>query len=134
MAYYEEYIREAASKAFDQDIAEFKIYDSDGDLTSGALDPQYNEELFKAAMNEMTSYLYEKKKGGASIHPLFDETKVENIYITARGLAAPMVVVEYSELPSWFETTDAELREFCWRPQPAHTGQLTAAYFQPRKA
>jgi len=132
MSYYDEYIRESAEQAFDYEKAEFSLYDQDHEEMKGCLNGALNENLFIGAMFEMVTYLYEHGDGGDSMEMLFDPDNVEVIYISAKGLEAPTVIVEYEELPDWFQMKNADLREFYWHPKPALSGELTAGYFQPR--
>lgn len=134
VAYYDDYIRNRAEQAFDYDEATFALYDGDGEKQPSCLDDDLNEQMFVGAMREMIAYIFERKrdKGGASVGMFCEPENVENIYITARGLEAPTVVVEYETLPSWYSMKNADLREFYWHPKPALSGEWSAAYFQPR--
>lgn len=133
--YYEDYIREKAEQAFDIEKADFSVFDQDQEKVLGVLQEKLNEQTFKGVMCEMVAYLYERRnelQSDGSMSLLFDPENVENIYISARGLEAPTVIVEYDETPEWFEMENAPLREFYWHPKPALSGEWSAAYFQPR--
>jgi len=135
MGYYKEYIVEKAKRAFDYEIAECTLYDKDHERVEGCLDDELNEQMFNGVMREMVAYLYELRndaESGASIEMLVDPDNVENIYLSARGLATPVVIVEYEDKPEWFSMRNADLREFYWFPKPALSGEWDAAYFQPR--
>lgn len=135
MTYYDDYIREKAEKVFDQEKATFTIYDSNHDDAIETVDEGLSEQIFYGAMNEMVAYLYERRNeldGNASMGSLFEAENVERVYITALELAAPTIVVEYDNLPDWFEMENADLREFYWHPNPSLSGEWTAGYFQPR--
>lgn len=143
MTYYDDYIREKAAQAFDIEKAEFKFYQSKGwtvgDPAEGVLDDDHCNQVFEGAMNEMVSYIFDRiaehgEDEGETPNTslLWDAENVEDIYISAWGLTAPIVVVDYHELPEWFGMKNAELREFYYHPNPADSGEWTAAYFQPR--
>lgn len=134
MTYYDDYIRERADELFDQEKTKFAFYDQDYNEID-VLDNNLNEQVFIGAMREMVAYLYERKReieDAGSLELLFDPDNVEKIYITARGLEAPTVIVEYKKTPEWFSMKNAALREFYWHPKPALSGEWTAGYFQPR--
>lgn len=135
MGYYDEYIRDRAEELFNQEKAKFAVYDRDHNEVTGCLDSDLNEQLFVGAMREMVKYLYERRNklaGDEEMGVLFDEENVDKIWITARGIEAPTVIVEYEETPDWYEMENADLREFYWHPKPALSGEWTAGYFQPR--
>lgn len=134
MGYYDEYIRKKAEQAFDFEKTTFGLYDKDNNEMAECLDADLNERMFIGATREMVAYLFERKrnKGGANLDVFFDPENIENVYITARAMAAPNVVVEYEFTPEWFSMEDADLREFYWHPKPALSGDWSAAYFQPR--
>lgn len=132
--YYEDYIRERAEQAFDYDKVTFAVYDQLFKEVPEALDDDLNEQLFIGTMREMVAYLFERKRkeGAEGMDMFWNAENVEDIYISAKGLEAPTVVVEYEEKPSWFSMENADLREFYWHPRPALSGEWSAAYFQPR--
>lgn len=133
--YYDEHIRDQAEQAFDQKKATFEVYDSNFNEVDEVLDEELNEQSFIGAMREMVAYIYELRndvEGECSTEMLWNSENIEEIYITARGLEAPTVIVEYEKTPEWFQIQNADLREFYWHPNPAMSGEWTAAYFQPR--
>jgi hypothetical protein len=136
MTYYEEYIRQKAEETFDLSKAKFTLYDGNSDEVEGALDPSLNEQLFIGVMREMVAYLYEKGRNAdvpnVSMDMIWDADNVDKIYISSHGIQAPVVIVEYKELPPWFKMENADLREFYYHPNPAMSGTWSGAYFQAR--
>lgn len=133
--YYDDYIREQADETFHQSKAEIRVYDQDKEDVDGVLEDYLVSELFDGVMMEMVSYLYERQNEldrSGSMNLVFDPENVENIYVTARVLEPAKVIVEYEMLPEWFQMESAELREFYFYPNPALSGEWSAAYFQPR--
>lgn len=133
--YYEDYITDRAATAFDYEKASFTHYDVNNDEVDDSLDEPLNKQMFKGVMREMVAYLYDRRNEidtTGDLDLLFDAENVEKIYVTARGLETPTVVVEYDDLPDWFEMENAQLREFYWHPDPGLSGEWSAAYFQPR--
>lgn len=136
MGYYDDYVRDAVEQAFDYEKAEFSLYDSNQNEIEDALDEQLNKALFNGAMREMVVYLYSRRSwlsGDGPMELLFNSGNIANIYVSSRSLEAPTIVVEYDEVPEWFEMEDATLREFYWYPNPARSGEWSAGYFQPRE-
>jgi hypothetical protein len=133
MAYYENYIREKAQETFDIEKANFNLYDQDWNEMDVEFDQDLLDEIFDGAMCEMVKYIHERTRDkDRSTELLFDSENVDAIHISTVGLTAPIVIVEYNELPDWFQIEDADNREFYWHRKPGLSGDLTSGYFQFR--
>lgn len=93
------------------------------------------ENFTMNALHEMVTFIYELRNESDDPSGSLDFLEYDNIdeiYITQKPFEPTVVIVEFHETPEWFSMPNAEFREFYWHPHPAHSGEWTGAYFQPR--
>lgn len=94
------------------------------------------EQFIKAALVEMAQYLserFDELSLEGNLSDYYTPENVDQIYITQHHCEPVQVIVELTELPEGWWMEEPDLREFYWRPLPAHSQEETGAYFQPRK-